>query len=297
MNATGVTQPMRLWPESARWAVCFVLAVAFHVAGAAALLARWNSNDDLVANAPVITIELAALPVAPETTPNEIPPGPQQQEAEPEPEPEKPLEKKLELPPDPKAEPLQAVMPPPKVEKPPRKSPSRSTQAFRARPALPRQDLNVRQHQCPGPTRITRMQCRTGSRSWWPSSSATSAIRPRRNHAVSRVLHNLHSALTAVVAYIMHASCGARDRVRSIKQPWRWSDARHRCHRLRLKLRVAKFRSRYRSATACGNWRQPAFWSTGAALLGRWPVLRVHVPASPAPDPVNSFRQPSREVR
>jgi protein TonB len=94
MNATGVTQPMRLWPESARWAVCFMLAVAFHVAGAAALLARWNNNDDLVANAPVITIELAALPVAPETTPNEIPPGPQQQEAEPEPKVEKPPEKK-----------------------------------------------------------------------------------------------------------------------------------------------------------------------------------------------------------
>jgi len=135
MNATGVTQPMRLWPESARWAVCFMLAVAFHVAGAAALLARWNNNDDLVANAPVITIELAALPVAPETTPNEIPPGPQQQEAEPEPEPEKPLEKKLELPPDPKAEPLQAVIPPPKVEKPPEKKPKKKHASLPSAPS------------------------------------------------------------------------------------------------------------------------------------------------------------------
>ncbi|HVR58764.1 MAG TPA: hypothetical protein VMT72_18290, partial [Pseudolabrys sp.] len=135
MNATGVTQPMRLWPESARWAVCFMLAVAFHVAGAAALLARWNNNDDLVANAPVITIELAALPVAPETTPNEIPPGPQQQEAEPEPEPEKPLEKKLELPPDPKAEPLQAVIPPPKVEKPPEKKPKQKHASLPSAPS------------------------------------------------------------------------------------------------------------------------------------------------------------------
>ncbi|HUL88096.1 MAG TPA: TonB family protein [Pseudolabrys sp.] len=122
MNVIGDTPAMRRWPEGARWAACFALAVAFHGAGAAALLARWN-DDDLVANAPVITIELAALPVAPETTPNEIPPGPQQQAAQPEPEPEKPLEKELELPPDPKAEPLQAVMPPPKVAEKPDKKP------------------------------------------------------------------------------------------------------------------------------------------------------------------------------
>ena len=115
MNATADTVTVRRWPDSVRWAACFILAVAFHVAGGAALLARWNDTGDLVANAPVITIELAPLPVAPETTPNEMPPGPPQQEAQPEPEPEKPLERKLELPPDPKAEPLQAVMPPPKV--------------------------------------------------------------------------------------------------------------------------------------------------------------------------------------
>ena len=134
MNATGVTQPMRLWPESARGRMlCARGRIPF--AGAAALLARWNNNDDLVANAPVITIELAALPVAPETTPNEIPPGPQQQEAEPEPEPEKPLEKKLELPPDPKAEPLQAVMPPPKVEKPPEKKPKQKHASLPSAPS------------------------------------------------------------------------------------------------------------------------------------------------------------------
>lgn len=135
MNATGDTLAVRRWSESTRWAGCFVLAVAFHVAGAAALLARWNDNGDLVANAPVITIELAALPVAPETTPNEIPPGPQQQEAEPEPEPQKPLEKQLELPPDPKAEPLQAVIPPPKVEKPPEKKPKQKHASLPSAPS------------------------------------------------------------------------------------------------------------------------------------------------------------------
>jgi protein TonB len=134
MNAMDDTSHARRWPESARWAACFTLAVAFHGAGAAALLARWN-DDDLVANAPVITIELAALPVAPETTPNEMPPGPQQQEAEPEPEPEKPFEKKLELPPDPKAEPLQAVIPPPKVEKPPEKKPKQKHASLASAPS------------------------------------------------------------------------------------------------------------------------------------------------------------------
>src|SRR5215467_5893655 len=135
MSAIGDTLPARRWTESARWAACFTLAVAFHGAGAAALLARWN-DDDLVANAPVITIELAALPVAPETTPNEIPPGPQQQEAEPEPEPEKPLEKQIELPPEPKAEPLQAIVPPPKVvEKPREKKPKQKHASLASAPS------------------------------------------------------------------------------------------------------------------------------------------------------------------
>jgi periplasmic protein TonB len=118
-----------------RWGVCFALVLGFHAAGAMALLARWNPNDDLVANAPVITIELAALPVAPETKPIELPPGPQQADAEPQPEPDpvKPVEKlallpppqpapiepveKLDLPPLPQPE--LTVMPPPKpIEKP-----------------------------------------------------------------------------------------------------------------------------------------------------------------------------------
>ncbi|MFZ0093977.1 MAG: hypothetical protein WAK97_08660, partial [Pseudolabrys sp.] len=103
MKTTGDTAVRRRWPESVRWTVCFALAVSFHIAGAAALMARWSNDSDLVANAPVITIELAPMPVAPETVPNEIPPGPQRQEAKPEPEQEKPLEKKLELPQDPKA--------------------------------------------------------------------------------------------------------------------------------------------------------------------------------------------------
>jgi protein TonB len=101
-------------PEMLRWGACFALALCFHAVGVAALLAHWTENSDLVPNAPVITIDLAPLAVAPDTKPTELPPGPQQAEAEPEPEPDpvKPVEK-LELPPEPKAELPMAVTPPP----------------------------------------------------------------------------------------------------------------------------------------------------------------------------------------
>jgi protein TonB len=119
MNATRETLAVRRWPEALRWGACFALALSFHAAGAAALLARWSEDTDLVANAPLIMIELAALPVAPDIKPTELPPGPQQTQAQPEPEPAKPVEKTVDLPPEPQAEPQLAVMPPPKpIEKP-----------------------------------------------------------------------------------------------------------------------------------------------------------------------------------
>ena len=61
---------------------CIAVALFIHVAGAVALLARWNDPADVVANAPVIMIELAQVPVAPDVTPNELPPGPQQADAQ-----------------------------------------------------------------------------------------------------------------------------------------------------------------------------------------------------------------------
>ena len=121
------------WPEPLRWSICFALALTFHGAGAAALLARWNDGADLVANAPVIMLELAAVPVAPETTPNELPPGPQQAEARPEPEPVKPVET-IELTPTPQAE--LPIMPPPKpVEKPKDKTPRRKHASLASAPS------------------------------------------------------------------------------------------------------------------------------------------------------------------
>jgi protein TonB len=123
----------RRWPETLRWGTCFALVLCFHIAGAAALLARWSENSDLLANAPVIMIELAAMPVAPDITPNELAPGPQQTEAQPEPEPQKPVEK-IELPPDPKAEPL-AVVPPKPVEQPNEKKPKQKRASLTSAPS------------------------------------------------------------------------------------------------------------------------------------------------------------------
>lgn len=134
MNATRETAVRRPWRETLRWSVCFALALGIHAAAAAALLARWNDTPDDVANAPVITIELAALPVAPDVKPTELPPGPQQPQAaaqevlkpvektaEQPPTPQQPVEKTAELPLQPQAE--LAVMAKPKpperaIEKP-----------------------------------------------------------------------------------------------------------------------------------------------------------------------------------
>jgi protein TonB len=128
------TFAFKRWPEAARWGACFVFAVAFHAAGAAALFARWSEDSDLVANAPVIMVDLAPVAVSPNIT-NDVPPGPHQQQAEPEPEPEKPIEK-VELPPDPKAEPIVAVTPPPKpVEKRKEKKPKQKHASLASAPS------------------------------------------------------------------------------------------------------------------------------------------------------------------
>jgi protein TonB len=112
---------MKGLPQSLRWAICFTLALGLHGAAAAALLARWTDHADMVANAPVIMIDLAPVAVAPTIIPNEMPPDIVESklaEPTPEPEPEKPIEK-IEMPPDPAPQPeLTAVPPPPKpVEK------------------------------------------------------------------------------------------------------------------------------------------------------------------------------------
>ena len=126
--------------DGLRWGACFVVVLTFHAAGAMALLAHWDTQSDAVANAPVVMIELAPVPVAPQATPSELAPGPVQNEAkaEPEPQPEPEVEKpltniepdpvkpieKAELPPLPEireAEPVPIVVPPPKPVEAPKK--------------------------------------------------------------------------------------------------------------------------------------------------------------------------------
>lgn len=100
MSRAGAALAPRRWLPYARWGACFALALGFHAAGAMALLARWHEDSDLMANAPVVMIDLAPAPVAPTITPSEAPPAPVESKAQPEPEPEKPIEK-TEIAPEP----------------------------------------------------------------------------------------------------------------------------------------------------------------------------------------------------
>ena len=123
--------------QSLRWGVCFALALGFHAAGAAVLLAKWNESSDLAANAPVIMIDFAPVAVAPETTPNDMPPdqvASRAEEPEPEPEPVKPIEKVERPPPDVKPE---VVLPPPplKLEKPVEKKPDQKKKSIARAPS------------------------------------------------------------------------------------------------------------------------------------------------------------------
>ena len=116
MKAAPRSPLLKHWREALRWGACFVLVLGFHAAGAAVLLARWTDGPEAIANAPVITVELTAVPAAPATTPNELPPGPSQASAQSAPQPEPPIEK-IELPPEPQPEPLLKAAPPPKQVK------------------------------------------------------------------------------------------------------------------------------------------------------------------------------------
>jgi protein TonB len=93
MIALRESSSVRGRPEVLRWGACIAVALFIHVAGAVALLARWNDPADAIANAPVIMIELAPVPVAPDVTPSQLPPGPQQPQARPEPAQPKTVEK------------------------------------------------------------------------------------------------------------------------------------------------------------------------------------------------------------
>ena len=136
------------WPEAARWGACFALAIAFHAAGAAALFARWTEDSDLVANTAVIMVDLAPVAVSPNIT-TDVPPGPLQQDAEPEVQPKKPIEK-IELPPDPQAEPVVAMPPPKPVEQPKEKKPKQKHASLASMPSRADQQANQAAAPMPG---------------------------------------------------------------------------------------------------------------------------------------------------
>jgi len=134
MTVTTQALPVRRSPEALGWGICFALALGLHAAGAAALFARWGEEYDLVANAPVIMLDLAPVPVSSNVTPNKVPPGPAQNEAQPESEPEKPVEK-LDLPLERQAEPLPVVPPPKSVEKPKENKPKQKHASLTSAPS------------------------------------------------------------------------------------------------------------------------------------------------------------------
>jgi periplasmic protein TonB len=166
------------WPEAARWGACFALAIGFHAAGAAALFARWTEDSNLVAGTAIVMVDLAPAAVSPNIT-TDVAPGPLQQEAEPEPQPEKPIEK-IELPPDPKTDPVVAVTPPPKIEPPKEKKPKQKHASLASAPTRADQQADRPAAPMPGassrnsdavPNWITQVSAKIQSNKRYPSEA------------------------------------------------------------------------------------------------------------------------------
>ena len=233
------------WPEAARWGACFALAIAFHAAGAAALFARWTEDSNLVASTAVIMVDLAPVAVSPNIT-TDVAPGPLQQEAEPEVQPEKPIEK-IELPPDPQAEPVVAMPPPKPVEQPKEKKPKQKHASLASMPSRADQQANQAAAPMPGASSRNSDARRTGRRSSWPRLSAKRDI--HRRHTATRAPRSLPSTSIVRATCITRASHAAPAPASSTTRLSRWSSAHSRCRRRPLKFRARKFRSLSRSAT------------------------------------------------
>jgi len=119
------SQPLVTRPELVRWGLCAAVVIAAHGLGALALAAR-SDEADLEGGAPVVTLELAPVAVAPPAPPHDLAPGPlletesQERVAEETPTPpefkepkEKQEEKVVEAPPAPDPEIAMPPEPPP----------------------------------------------------------------------------------------------------------------------------------------------------------------------------------------
>ena len=109
----------------------------------------------------------------------DVAPGPLQQEAEPEPQPEKPIEK-IELPPDPKTDPVVAVTPPPKIEPPKEKKPKQKHASLASAPTRADQQADRPVAPMPGassrnsdavPNWITQVSAKIQSNKRYPSEA------------------------------------------------------------------------------------------------------------------------------
>lgn len=117
MSAEIRTTGSRVWPAALRWTAAGLVVAAVHgVAGWT--IATWE-RAEAAAGAPpaAVMIELAPIAVAPETTPQEVAPGPEMVESEPEPPPPEPVvEPKLDEPPPEEPEPV--AVPEPEIKIP-----------------------------------------------------------------------------------------------------------------------------------------------------------------------------------
>ena len=141
---------IRHWPDTLRWGICLLLALSLH-AGAAALLLTRSDPFDSLASAPVIMIELAEVPVAPNVTPTDLPPSRQETEAQPQPEPPRRVEK-AELKLDLAKEAELSATPPAPAEKPKEKNAKQQHASLGGAPSTADQRAARAAAQAPGAT-------------------------------------------------------------------------------------------------------------------------------------------------
>ena len=258
------------WPEAARWGACFALAIAFHAAGAAALFARWTEDSNLVAGTAVVMVDLAPVAVSPNIA-TDVAPGPLQQEAEPEVQPEKPIEK-VELPPDPQAEPVVAMTPPKPIEPPKEKKPKQKHASLASAPT--RADQQADRPAAPMPGLSSRNSDASPN---WKTQLVAKLERRRdihRRRAATRARRNLHSASIVRAACITRASHAAPAPAPSTTRLWRWYSAHSRYRRLPLKFRVRKFRSLSRSATTRAE--RSKLGTLQHCPIPKWPIVAIY---------------------
>jgi protein TonB len=124
--------------EILRWGIAGAVILAAH----AALIATYlllRKPEPMAYGVPVVTVDLAPAPSAPEIAPLDLPPEPEMQQAEQQPEKIEPKVEELP-PPPPKPEVVTEVLPPPKpkVEPETKKPPAPKTTPRAAAPAVGR---------------------------------------------------------------------------------------------------------------------------------------------------------------